>query len=171
MIEYLSLGGGIVYIKSDYTAGEYVDIGYCTDINFKVDIQEKYEEKYFTDGARLVRLPTPTGRAISAMFGGSFVCESMSRLMVQELWFHGVGDAAGTELLQAGLVPTAKAIKFVSSPEVGPVFIHEEKAVSLNTTSAVPFIGGGWKNIPFEFKSLFADTGTVPKISMIVPGE
>lgn len=158
MTTNLSLGGGIVYLKEQYDAGSFEDLGFCTDFSLKIDIEEEYVDQYMADSAnRLIRVPGNTGFVTNVASSGSFTCESMTRNLIQTIWFRGTASSDGTELLEAtDLAPVVRALKFLSVPANGPTYCVVLPAVRLEVGNEVTLQQYEWAALDFSFEVLIA---------------
>lgn len=174
MIDTLSLGGGVVHIKEQFDTGSYEDIGYSVDLEIGMDIVQKFFNQYYTDSdGRLIRLPSTKGVITSASFNGAFVCESMTRNMLQKIWWLGDDTDAGTEpLYSSDLTPVVRALKFVPDVYDGPAVCVEFPAIELSISSKFLLISDSWKSLTFQFRALFdEDVRTFPIMRVQQPGE
>lgn len=174
LTDTLALGGGVVYMQESFTSGTYEDLGYVEDFEFGANIVQEYFSKYYTDSrGRLIRLPTTNGVIKSVVFEGSFVCESMSRSILQKVWLLGTSSNSGTEPLAVDeLKPVVRALKFVPNMEVGPAMCIELPAVQLTATTKYKLISGTWKSLTFNFSSVFDMTiRTFPIVRVQESGE
>jgi len=174
MLETLSLGGGIVYLKDVYSAGSYVDLGYCTDFNLQVTIEQSFKEEYFSDASgNIIKVPSVVGSVDSVLTEGTFTCESLSRKVLQVIWFGGADTSAGTELLGSSTItPIVRGLKFLAVPLTGPTHCVTLPAVQLVTKSPVSLIQYDWKTVAFAFTIVYADNiRTVPTLRVQEEGE
>ena len=106
---------------------------------------------------RLIRVPSSNGFVTSVVSEGSFTCESMTRSLLQKIWFRGTNSSDGTELLEAtDLAPMVRALKFLSVPANGPTYCLILPAVKLEATSDVVLQQYDWVSIAFSFEVLIA---------------
>ena len=158
MTTTLSLGGGIVYLKEQYDSGSFEDLGFCTDFSLKISIEEEYVDQYMSDSSnRLIRVPGDSGFVTKVEGTGSFACESITRNLLQKIWFRGTNSSDGTELLQVtDLATVVRALKFMSVPANGPTYCVTLPAVRLEATDAVPLQQYDWVAVKFDFEILIA---------------
>lgn len=158
MTTNLSLGGGIVYLKEQHDSGSFEDLGFCVDFALQISIEEEYVDQYMSDSAnRLIRVPGDSGFVTNVAGTGSFTCESMTRSVLQKIWFRGTNSTSGTELLEAtDLAPVVRALKFMSVPANGPTYCVTLPAVKLEAANAVPLQQYEWVAVDFEFEVLIA---------------
>lgn len=169
----LSLGGGILYLKEDYSTGSFEDFGYCHSFRLKIDIQEQYDDRYMADSSgRLIRVPQVTGRVTSVVGSGAFTCESMTRKNLQKLWMRGTDSSLGTELFEGfDLVPLVRALKFHSVPATGPTYCLVLPSVKLSAESEIPFqFHDDWIAIDFTYEVLYSENA-LPSLRVQQEGE
>ncbi len=174
VLETLSLGGGIIYIKDQFDVGAYYDLGFCPEFNISVNSTQEYKEEYFADASgAIIKVPSTIGVTTSLLVNGTFVCESLTRKLLQTIWFQGNVTDAGTELSGGtSLTPKVKAVKFVSSSNTGPDYCVILPTVSLSVPSTISFISNEWKTVSFEFTVLYAENiRTVPTLRVQEEGE
>ncbi len=174
MVEHLSLGGGIVYLQKVYGVGLFVDLGFCTDFSFQPEVTEEFADKYISDSTGNISRVSSAIGAVTVIGGsGSFACDSLSRDMLQNVWFHGNATSAGTELFGgASLTPIVRGLRFLSAPATGPTFCLLLPAVTLTITSPISLMSHEFTNIQFTFKVIFAENmNTVPTLRVQEEGE
>ncbi len=174
MVDTLSLGGGIVYLKDVYSVGSYNDLGFCPKFELLVNVSQSFKDEYFSDASgNLIRLPSAEGSINGILVNGTFNCESLSRKLMQQIWFSGDITDAGTELIGSNLItPIVRGLKFISVSQSGPECCLTLPAVNLNAVTAVPLIDYAWKNVPFSFDVVYADNiRTVPTLRIQEEGE
>ncbi len=174
MLEHLSFGGGIVSLKEQFDIGTFDDLGFCPNFSLNVNVTQDFKEEYFTDSSgNLVRVPSTVGSIAGVAVDGEFSCESMTRNLLQKIWFHGDSTDAGTELFGGALLqPIIRALKFLSVPESGPTYCLTLPAVELRAKGTVPLIGDNWKSISFTYRILYASNmRTAPVLRVQEEGE
>lgn len=158
MLETLSLGGGVLYLKQDYQTSSFVDMGYCYSHEAGVDLVQELDYKYFTDSnGRLIRLPSTSGRITAISCTGSFIWESISRDMLQKIWFYGDNTSDGTDLFYTSeLTPIIRALKYIPDVLMGPAVCFICPAVEMTVVSRFPFHGESFKNLTINYRAVFS---------------
>ncbi|NIT54927.1 MAG: hypothetical protein GWN00_01365 [Aliifodinibius sp.] len=174
MPNHLTLGGGVLSLKYKYDDAEYSLFGYVSDFSLAVEAKRAPKEMYAHDTAgNIVRVKTSNNNITQVYSGGGFTCESLSRKLLQSLWFQGTDDAAGTALFNDSLVDTIRALKFVSSAAMGSTFCFKAPAVYLKINKKIKFLNQtSWANVDFEFETII-DTiiDSVPTLKIAEEGE
>lgn len=159
MQKKLTLGGGIVYLREQYDAGDYIDFGYSTGFNLVISSEVEFENKYLMDVlGNIIKSISTEGAITSFKVTGGFSNESMSRSLLQKLWFRGTDSTDGAELFASDLKPIVSGIKYLSVPSKGVALCLKLPSVHLMATKAVPIQDqSNWMNISFDFEVLFGE--------------
>lgn len=175
LIDTISLGGGIVYLKEDYSSGSFIDLGFCPSFSVNLGILEDHRSRYFADSSgNIFKLPTTESTYSQFIANGKFVCESVDRKMMQSIWFRGTSTSDGTTMLgDFSAAPIIRALKIITYNVTGPDYCLILPAVSVIPTGDFNLIStDSWRSVSFDFTVLYSETtDTFPILRVQEEGE